>query len=528
MNKLVVKLKQHTPLIHFQHSQEGATLRASEVKPKLDKYIIKKVFDDDWDKCKEYLIGYKKSKKEDDKEKKEDEIKLNRDLERKFKKEGYRALNYKMRISDNLDNIFYLDTNKKKEYKKNDEKKDIDKGFRVEIVNYGEERNKPEGKIRLVIKDENGKLFYGKWRKEDSKIIYDLDSYPCFFANMGCDIYDSYEYKKVSFAKEPFEMIIITNHSELFNILKDKRVLSSFFLNTNFGTRQSKGFGSFYIYEKDELYVNPKSFYYFNLPISEVCNYDKFYVLFHNIELFTKTLRAGINEKRVKNTVFYFKSLAFMYCKDILNAEWDKKRVKKEFYFEVSPRRNDSLQKQKSQYNDDEDHDILFFDSNDGYDIRDLLGFSTNEEWQSYNDSIEKKVAILRNDKPNFPRKEDTLPVDRMRSPLLIKPICHVDEDDNVSYTIHLLFQDEEVGMGGLKHQQKICFYSKREKNDDSYRKSFMLNIPKSFSMLGYFGYIFNTLQFDISKHIEEKYHQHDYYGILKNIYTQLKNNMSK
>ena len=42
MNKLVVKLKQHTPLIHFQHSQEGATLRASEVKPKLDKYIIKK------------------------------------------------------------------------------------------------------------------------------------------------------------------------------------------------------------------------------------------------------------------------------------------------------------------------------------------------------------------------------------------------------------------------------------------------------------------------------------------------------
>ena len=56
MNKLVVKLKQHTPLIHFQHSQEGATLRASEVKPKLDKYIIKKVFDDDWDKCKEYII----------------------------------------------------------------------------------------------------------------------------------------------------------------------------------------------------------------------------------------------------------------------------------------------------------------------------------------------------------------------------------------------------------------------------------------------------------------------------------------
>lgn len=32
-------LKQYTPLIHFQHAQDGATLRASELKPKLDKVI---------------------------------------------------------------------------------------------------------------------------------------------------------------------------------------------------------------------------------------------------------------------------------------------------------------------------------------------------------------------------------------------------------------------------------------------------------------------------------------------------------
>ena len=43
IHKLEVKLKQHTPLIHFQHDQEGATLRASEVKPKLDKYILKQL-----------------------------------------------------------------------------------------------------------------------------------------------------------------------------------------------------------------------------------------------------------------------------------------------------------------------------------------------------------------------------------------------------------------------------------------------------------------------------------------------------
>lgn len=43
MYKLEVKLKQHTPLIHFQWEQKGATLRASEVKPKLDRFVLEKL-----------------------------------------------------------------------------------------------------------------------------------------------------------------------------------------------------------------------------------------------------------------------------------------------------------------------------------------------------------------------------------------------------------------------------------------------------------------------------------------------------
>lgn len=504
MYTLKIKLKQHTPLIHFQHDQDGATLRASEVKPKLDRYVLSKLTSQE--KAQGLSEGWIKSNN------------------------GKTWLDYKIRVSDNPDNVFTLDMNKKREYKKGNEEKDKNKGWRIEIVNYGEVRNKPEGKVRLVIKDEKGKLFYGKWRKEDSKIIYDLDSYPCFFANMGCDIYDPLEYRKVSFAEDPFEMIIITNHSELFNLLKDynKKILSSFFLNTNFGTRQSKGFGSFYIDEDDELYANPHSVYYFNIPIVEDNYYAEFYTLFNRLELFTKTLRAGINEKRGMNTVFYFKSLAFMYCKDILEAEWDKKRVKTEFYFYDSPRRKDSLQKQRNQYPDDENHDILFLDMEDGYDIRDMLGFSTNEEWQSYSDSIEKKVAILRDSRPNFPRKEDTLPVDRMRSPLLIKPLCHIDDNDNVSYTIYLLFQDKEVGMETFKQQQKVCFCSNREKNERGLPKRFMLKLPRSFSMSDYFDYIFNKLQLNVSEHVEEKYHQEESYEIIEDIYKQLKENSSK
>ncbi len=53
---LTFKLKQHTPIIHFQHDQHGATLRASELKPKLDKFLIKNFKEEEID-YKKWLIG---------------------------------------------------------------------------------------------------------------------------------------------------------------------------------------------------------------------------------------------------------------------------------------------------------------------------------------------------------------------------------------------------------------------------------------------------------------------------------------
>ena len=507
MNTLTIKLKQHTPLIHFQHDQDGATLRASEVKPKLDKYILIQLGAGDYEKgkaqakAKGWLVG----------------------------KGDHPALDYKMRILDNPDNIIVLNTNEKKRcYNKKDEEKDIKKGKTISKVHYGDIiDNNIKHNVRFVILGQDKKEYFGKFRKTDSKIIYDLDSYPCFFANMDADIKNSDEYRKITYAKDPFGLLITTQNHELYNFLNDKNksLLSFFFLENNFGTRQSKGFGSFYIDESDDLYREPYSRYHFSVPITDEYYYEEFFTLFKIIELFTKTLRAGINEKRGIETVFYFKSLAFMYCKDILNAEWDKKKVKTEFYFGDTVRRKDSLSKQRDKYPNDCDHDILFFDSSDGYDIRDLLGFSTNEEWLSYKDSIEKKVALQRGKTTVYPRREDVLPVDRMRSPLLIKPICKVDDNDNdnVNYTIHLLFQDKEVGMEMFKLQKEICFFSKREKDERGFSRRFMIKLPQTFSLYDYFDYIFGRLRFDISTHVEDKYQEHEYYGILEDIYSQLK-----
>lgn len=57
MKILEVKLMQHTPMIHFQYDQYGATLRASEVKPKLDRFLLTKLGGD-----KGYDEGFKVAK----------------------------------------------------------------------------------------------------------------------------------------------------------------------------------------------------------------------------------------------------------------------------------------------------------------------------------------------------------------------------------------------------------------------------------------------------------------------------------
>ena len=76
MYKLSFTLKQHTPIIHFQHEQEGATLRATEVKPKLDRFIIDKLKQDGKEVPKEWLVG----------------------------KGDHPALNYKMKIQEKNNN----------------------------------------------------------------------------------------------------------------------------------------------------------------------------------------------------------------------------------------------------------------------------------------------------------------------------------------------------------------------------------------------------------------------------------------
>ena len=65
-HRLSFTLKQHTPIIHFQADQPGATLRATELKPKLDRFLIAYAFDSDRKRYGRYLIGYHEGMKQKD------------------------------------------------------------------------------------------------------------------------------------------------------------------------------------------------------------------------------------------------------------------------------------------------------------------------------------------------------------------------------------------------------------------------------------------------------------------------------
>ncbi len=185
MYKLTITLKQHTPIIHFQHDQAGATLRASEVKPKLDKFII------------EQMGGI-------DKIPKEWHISDNNE-----------ALDYKMKINCTLvDNKYFLPLASMP----NNTKKTILETF-----------------IRTKIKEieilapapyfaNEDKL---DWNKRDSN-------------------YNSTKFEDLKIAVKSNKDLngVITSFNE--DLLKKiNEHISLFFLLNNFGTRQNKGFGSF-------------------------------------------------------------------------------------------------------------------------------------------------------------------------------------------------------------------------------------------------------------------------------------------
>ena len=366
--KVEFTLKQHTPIIHFQSDQIGATLRATELKPKLDRFLIEYVFKNDKSRYKDFLISGKE-----------------------------KALDYKVTLS-------------------------------------------PDISISSEISDRN----------------------PLFFGNMG----DGTD-KRFKHNPNSIKVTIFSYKKDLVSILKES--FEAFVANTNFGTRQSKGFGSFYLSKSfDKTLVNHKVYSF----TSSERGWQE------DIKHFYSFLRAGINTASFRG--IYAKAVIFSYAKN-RGITWDKKAIKKRYM-------NSYLQAQQDKYFGSDTP--VHYDSDNEKIVRDLFGLSSSQSWMSYRATVTK----------DHTSKE----IARFKSPITFKPVkegqsmrIYFWTDESVEQILNKEFIIKVNGSGDLK-----------------------LKTPDSFTFDDFFDFAFNL---DLSKHIDSDYHDNDQYKKLVRMFKEIK-----
>ncbi|KLE02179.1 hypothetical protein [Aliarcobacter butzleri] len=370
--KVEFTLKQHTPIIHFQSDQMGATLRATELKPKFDRFLLENIKD----------LAFRKNAN------------------------GEKSLEYKVKI--------------------------------VAI----------ENKIETI----------EKINPKNDKEIPD----PIFFGNMGDG-----ERKKFAQAKE-LKIEFICFIPQIKKAIEEK--FEAFLANTNFATRQSKGYGSFYLDKPfDKSLVSSKVY-------SFTTNNWK-----DDIKLLYSFLRQGINYPKGRDlpAKFYSKPAIFSYAisKDMV---WDKKAIKQHFF------PNELNEQQKKGYDNNSPVNTT---AKEAFLLRDLFGLSSEQSWMSYRATIKKEN-----------KQSDDKKIERFKSPITFKIIDNqVYFWANKSYEI-MLNKTFKISIGG--------------------NRLLDLSTPKEFSFDDFFDYV-KTI--DLSKHINSKFHNEIEFKKLNNILNNIK-----
>jgi hypothetical protein len=277
MYKLEFTLQQHTPLIHFQHDQAGATLRATEVKPKLDQFIIEKLL-------KEQDVRF-------------DYYELQDDGRQKFitAREAFSrcALN-----------------------SKNDEQKKwaswlVGKGNNEHVaLDY-----------KMVIEAFN----------TQSRIIDQHDRVPMYFGNMG----EEYINKPMSLTTcDKLKIDIMCINDSLRLAIKNS--FPYFLSRTNFGTRQNKGYGCFFFHNDDKNEYLPINNYLKGIPCLKIIQKDWRSSLFV-INYYYQRLKSGVNYnyKDIKTGrlfCHYHPSFFRDFMYSSYTVQWEKPWLKQKFF----------------------------------------------------------------------------------------------------------------------------------------------------------------------------------------------------
>lgn len=362
-------LKQHTPIIHFQHDQAGATLRATEVKPKLDLFIMKKCLT-----SKNITWAH------------------DQDARNKFKQAALHPGN----------------DNDKKQWKNwlvgNGNSKHIALNYKLSFENC----HTNTAPIQEMIPDDNGNIpAYTNDRKIKVK------TYPAFFGNTGK--VTEVEFKKINWISTEFEAFLICMYRSLKTLIEDE--FSNFIFSNNFGSRQSKGFGSFTCISHPHK-MTPKYWFDIIIPDHILDNPPEIWenYVFKHVNILHMVLRSGINlpmNPRVRtmdcrhDSRFYCKSILWKYANS-KGIQWEKKSIKQHF---LTRHPCYTLQAASTR-----PYPINPFDysSPNMRLIKAMMGLSSDEQWKTYHSSFHTESQIKVNHKPIYAR---------FKSPITYKPI---------------------------------------------------------------------------------------------------------
>ena len=400
-------LTQHTPLIHFENL-ENATIRPTELKSKLDKFLM--------DKCKDLNVGDPKNK----------------------------------------DDLIEFKTN-----------------YRYKVF----------VKVKKVKIDEIIERKEGKEKKKDKK-LYEL---PFYFGNGG-RIYKQSPKVLSDTSSTGITVSFFSFNKTLLDCIESS--FEAFLASTNFGTRQSKGYGSFYLADK-EFNPNLIDGFVYKLRINE-SDWNK---ALKDVDLFYRFLRQGINRvsfnktKESRITVFYCKPAVFSYVKKIFpDIEWEKRVIKQNFF-------SDTLVTQAKNY----PYSDVLKSGDKKRDIRDIFGLSSNERWFTYSAYI-KKI-------------DQSGKIKRFKSPITIKPI-KVSNGFDVYFFMDWRKEerlDEFLGTS-LKIEAKGKLID---------CKPFKIKVLEDFDFDDFFRYVSGV---KLDEYVEKKYHGHGDFGRLK----EMLNNFEK
>ncbi|MFR3330309.1 MAG: hypothetical protein ACLTSL_09145 [Odoribacter splanchnicus] len=364
--KLRIQLKQHTPLIHFQWNQREATLRASEVKPKLDRFLLgKKEVSPLW------LVG--KGHNE------------------------HCALDYKMRIEAKIPPQEYLIASGLNTRNL----KDNDGVFIISQSPYFAQEKEYEKIVTVTEKTQNLP------KKEQQREFIEEE-----WQKIG----------KKGLLWPEIDIEFFSVQDEIIDFIK--KYIVDFFVCTNFGTRSDKGFGSFSVskIEDQEQSVMYESILadHFNFVYSKCIsdinkNFNKrLDLIFRTIKSDYQKLKAGVNFNSE-----YTKSILFCYAVEKMEHQprWEKRFFKQTLNPEKS-NRNRPLGRLELLYTKPpiaDEKGTMDWKKYDCQFIRAVLGLAEQYEFllEEGGRRIRQKVKI----------KVKSAEIERFPSPLLFKVI---------------------------------------------------------------------------------------------------------